>query len=95
MAGRIPVYDIQIAAYLELYSIPLTLAKEPDTGRVVFEASADDEVYRVLSLYEKDAAVPVKTYAGYLKNLRGRMLALRNGENGERRNGAHGRTVQS
>jgi len=86
MAGRIPVYDIQIAAFLELNSIELTLRKERDTGRVIFEAPADDEVYRVLSSYEKNAEVGVKTFAGFLKNLRGRMLAVRNGED-ERRNG--------
>jgi hypothetical protein len=89
MAGRIPVYDIQIAAFLELHSIHLTLTKETDTGRVIFEAPADDEVYKILSLYEKDADVGVKTFAGYLKNLRGRMLAVRNGES-ERRNGRNG-----
>jgi hypothetical protein len=91
MAGKIPVYDIQIAAFLELHSVQLSLAKDQDTGRVIFEAPASDEVYRILSLYENDTKVGVKTFAGYLKNLRGRMLAIRNGE-GERRNGGHNGT---
>jgi hypothetical protein len=94
MAGKIPVYDIQIAAFLELNSINLTLARDCDTGRVVFEAPADDEVYKILSLYEKNAEVGVKTFAGYLKNLRGRMLAIRNGE-GERRNGSNGTSTHT
>jgi hypothetical protein len=93
MAGRIPVYDIQIAAFLELNSVELTLRKEHDTGRVIFEAPADDEVYQILSLYENNADVGVKTFAGYLKNLRGRMLAVRNGE-GERRNGKNGKQIR-
>jgi hypothetical protein len=94
MAGRIPVYDIQIAAFLELNSIRLTLTKETDTGRVIFEAPADDEVYKILSLYEKNVEVGVKSFAGYLKNLRGRMLAIRDGE-GERRNGRNGTSMHT
>jgi hypothetical protein len=87
--GKIPVYDIQVAAFLELNSINLTLTKDHDSGRVIFEAPADEEVYKILSLYENNAEVGVKTFAGFLKNLRGRMLAVRNGES-ERRNGANG-----
>ena len=92
MVGKIPVYDIQIAAFLELHSVHLNLTKDQDTGRVIFEAPADDDVYQILSLYENNAEVGVKTFAGYLKNLRGRMLAVRNGES-ERRNGSNGKQV--
>ena len=90
MAARIPVYDIQIAAFLELNSIHLTLTKDHDSGRVIFEAPADDKVYQILSRYENNTAVGVKTFAGFLKNLRGRMLAVRNGENAERRPSSNG-----
>ncbi len=88
--GRIPVYDIQVAAFLELHSIHLELKKD-NGGRVIFEAPADDEVYQILSLYETNADVGVKVFSGFLKNLRGRMLAIRNGENGERRHGSNGK----
>lgn len=94
MAGKIPIYDIQVAAFLELHSVRLTLTKEHDTGRVVFAAPADDEVYKILSLYENNAEVGAKTFAGYLKNLRGRMLAVRNGER-ERRNESDGKAMHT
>jgi hypothetical protein len=82
----LPIYDINVGAYLELNGIPLKLEKEA-TGRVVFKVQADQRLFQLLKAFEENEPVGVKTFAGYLKNLRTRMLVLRDDGKEQRGNG--------
>ncbi len=77
--GTAPIMDIHTAAFLEMKGVPVTLTLQGT--RVIFEVPATTETFAIVAEFNHDASVPVATYARALRNLRGRMLARRDGEN--------------
>ena len=85
----LPLYDIYPAAFLEFHHIQLNLTKQGT--RVVFEAPATDETYRLLRQYQENEPIRLLDYVAVLRRLRARMLEARD-KNGRRgREMAHGR----
>jgi hypothetical protein len=89
MIQSIPLYDIHTAAWLQYKGISLELIKHG--GRVVFEAPATEETAELLHQYEENPSVPLLDYVSFLRRLRSRMAALRDG-NG-RRDRKYGRDI--
>jgi hypothetical protein len=85
--NKFPLTDVHQAAWLELHRIRVTLTRQ-DNGKVLFEALADAETFATLKAFEENTEVPVRTFTGYLKNLRHRMIEVRDGKTGDRRNGS-------
>ncbi len=73
--GKIPVFDIHTASYLELKNISPELTLQGT--RVVFEFDSSDEVYRLLRDYQCNPSTPILDYVNVLRRLRSRMLSLR------------------
>jgi hypothetical protein len=74
---RLPFYDIHQAAFLEYQGTELTLTKQG--SRVVFEAPANEETYRLLREYQDNNMIPLLDYVAVLRRLRARMLEARDG----------------
>jgi hypothetical protein len=72
---KIPVFDINTAAYLELRDTPPELTMQGT--RVVFEFEASETVYRLLREYQSNPSVPIIDYVNVLRRLRARMLSMR------------------
>jgi hypothetical protein len=77
----LPLYDIYPAAFLEYNHIELNLTKQGT--RVVFEAPATEETYKLLREYQDNNLIPLLDYVAVLRRLRARMLEARDG-NGRR-----------
>jgi hypothetical protein len=73
--SKIPIFDINTAAYLELSNIAPELTLQGT--RVVFEFPATDRVFKLLSEYQSNPSVPVLDYVNVLRRLRSRMLSMR------------------
>jgi len=89
----IDLLDINRAAYLEKNQIKAHLIKRAD-GRVVFRFPADEKVQRLLVEYETNPEIRLLDFVITLKRLRGRMLDIREGRNGNGGNG-YGRYNES
>ena len=76
----LPLFDIYPAAFLEYHAIQLNLTKQGT--RVVFEAPANEETYRLLREYQDNNMIPLLDYVAILRRLRARMLEARD-ENGK------------
>jgi hypothetical protein len=82
---KLPIWDINVAAYLKLHKISVDLHK---TGsRVVFEIPATDDTYRLMELYQENPPVNVLDFVSVLRELRGRMVALRDSKQDSRGQG--------
>jgi hypothetical protein len=73
--GKMPVFDIHTASYLELKNILAELTLQGT--RVVFEFPATEEVYTLLRQYQGNPSVPILDYVNVLRRLRSRMLSMR------------------
>jgi len=73
--GKIPVFDIHTASYLELKNISPQLTMQGT--RVVFEFDPTDEVYKLLREYQSNPSIPILDYVNVLRRLRARMLSMR------------------
>jgi len=72
---KLPIWDINVAAYLKLHKISVDLHK---TGsRVVFEIPATDDAYRLMELYQENPPVNVLDFVSVLRELRGQMMSQR------------------
>ena len=69
--------DIYLAGFLSLQKIAPTL--EVKNGRVVFTFEANDQLYRLMNLFNGNANVPVADYVTVIKTLRGKMLTVKEG----------------
>ena len=73
--GKIPVFDINVATFLELNNAPPELTMLG--SRVVFEFESSDAVYTLLRAYQSNPSVPILDYVNVLRRLRARMLSMR------------------
>ena len=73
--GKIPVFDIYCAAYLEFNNIPSELILQGT--RVIFEFPAKDRVYEMLREYQGNPSISLLDYINILRRLRSRMLSKR------------------
>ena len=72
--------DLQEAAYLKFRGIPINL--ELINSLVVFTAPLSDELYRLITAYNMDDAVPVMTYSAAIRALKAQMFALKEAHRG-------------
>ncbi len=72
--------DINEAAYLKFRGIPINL--QPVNNLIIFEAPPSDELYRLITAYNMDDAVPVLTYSAAIRALKAKMFALKGGTRG-------------
>lgn len=90
---NISITDITGAlSFLHLKGIEDITFKTLDNGRVIGEAPATPEVYKLLAEFQSNPEVPINEFLACQRRLRGQMLDLRdgNGRNGHRRNGNDG-----
>ncbi len=71
----LPIFDINLAAFLDLNDVSPTLTKEGT--RVVFEFPSSNRVHALLREYQSNPSVPVLDYANTLRRLRSMMLSMR------------------
>lgn len=71
----LPIFDINLAAFLKLNDIPPTLTLEGT--RVIFEFPSNNRVHTLLREYQNNPTVPVLDYANTLRRLRSMMLSMR------------------
>ncbi len=90
LSKRIPLYDIHQAAFLEFHDVQLNLTKHGT--RVVFEAPAIEETYRLLREYQENGPIPLLDFVSVLRRLRARMLEARDGNEKREREMAHGQS---
>lgn len=72
---KLPLYDINLTAFLKLHNVPIELRKV--ASRVVFEIPATDEAYRLMEAYQENPPVSVLDFVSVLRELRGRMVSHR------------------
>lgn len=72
---NLPIFDINLAAYLDLNNVSPILTKQGT--RVVFEFPANIRVHTLLREYQANPSVPVLDYANTLRRLRSMMLSMR------------------
>lgn len=86
--GTVDLQDIHKTAFLIMHHIQPELVKGSD-GRVVFRIVANSEVQALLMDYERNPEIRILDFVNVLKRLRGRMLDVRDSQNGygERANG--------
>lgn len=73
--GKIPVFDIHQASYLEHNGIYPELTLQGT--RVVFEFDPSEAVYKLLRDYQNNPSIPILDYVGVLRRLRSKMLSMR------------------
>lgn len=94
----IPITDITGAlSFLHLKGIEEITFKTLPNGRVIGEAPATSDVYRLLAEFQSNPIVPLNEFLSCQRRLRGQMLDLRggNGRNGYRRNGTNGTSTHT
>jgi len=79
--------DIYIASFLALHGIKPTL--EIRNGKIVFTFEATDKLYRIMNLYNSNENVPVADFVTTVKTLRGKMLTIKEGIEGNGKGSHH------
>jgi hypothetical protein len=79
---RISQLDIHQASFQAMYGNDPNL--ELQGGRVVFVFQADDDFYRLSSLYNDNSPVNVLDFVNALRKLRAKMLTLKDNGNGDK-----------
>ena len=74
---KLPLLDIYQAAYLKLHGFTPQLTL--DGGRVVFEFPATEEIYSHCKSFNGNSPVPVMDFVSSIRQLRSRMIALKEG----------------
>ncbi|HVN97150.1 MAG TPA: DUF5659 domain-containing protein [Syntrophorhabdaceae bacterium] len=77
---KINLLDIYLSSFLSLHGIEPAL--ELKSGKVVFTFEADDQVYRLMNLFNGNVDVPVADFVTTVKTLRGKMLSAKETRNG-------------
>ena len=79
----INLLDIYLSSFLALHGIEPKL--EARAGKVVFVFEAEDQVYKLMNLFNGNVDVPVADFVTAVKTLRGKMLTAKEGigENGK------------
>jgi hypothetical protein len=72
----IPIYDINLAAFLQYRGTPPQLRKEG--SRVTFFFPNDQKTCELMKSYNENLSVPVLDFVGHLRRLRSQMLSMRN-----------------
>jgi hypothetical protein len=73
--GKIPVFDIHTASFLELNNISPELTLQGT--RVVFNFEPSESLYRLLREYQNNPSIHILDYVNTLRRLRSRMLSMR------------------
>lgn len=82
---QIAILDLNTSAFLSMHGLEPTLSMQG--GRVVFNFQADEEFYRLSSLYNDNSQVGCLDFVQSIKKMRGKMLSMKETEgNGNRRN---------
>jgi len=71
----IPIFDINLSAYLELRGITPKLQNEGP--RVIFCFPNDSKTHQAMKSYNENPIVPVLDFVGHLRKLRAQMLNQR------------------
>lgn len=71
----IPLYDINLSAFLQYRGITPQLQKEG--SRVIFFFPSDKETYELMKVYNENPSVPILDFVGHLRRLRSQMLSMR------------------
>jgi hypothetical protein len=71
----INLLDIYVSSFLSLHGIEPKL--ETRNGKVVFTFEADDNIYRLMNLFNGNVDVPVADFVTTVKTLRGKMLTAK------------------
>lgn len=80
--------DIYLAGFLTLQGIPPKL--EIKNAKVVFTFEANDELYRLMNLFNGNTNVPVADFVTIVKTLRGKMLTAKEGIDGNGKGARNG-----
>jgi hypothetical protein len=73
--GKIPVFDIHQASFLEVNGISPQLSMQGT--RVIFEFEPSEALYKLLREYQGNPSIPILDYVSVLRRLRSRMLSMR------------------
>lgn len=71
----IPIFDINLSAFLQLQGIIPQLQKEG--SRVIFFFPSDKKTYELMKSYNENPSIPVLDFVRHLRQLRSQMLSLR------------------
>ena len=84
----INLLDIYVSSFLSLHGVEPKL--ETKNGKVVFVFEADDQVYKLMNLFNGNVDVPVADFVTTVKTLRGKMLTAKEGIKGDGKGERHG-----
>lgn len=73
--GKIPVFDIHQASFLEHNGINPELTLQGT--RVIFEFDPSETVCKLLRDYQNNPSIPILDYVNVLRRLRSRMLSMK------------------
>jgi len=79
--------DIYIASFLNLNGLEPSL--ETRNGKVIFTFEVTDKLYRLMNLYNSNENVPVADFVTTVKTLRGKMLTIKEGIEGNGKGSHH------
>lgn len=71
----IPIFDINLSAFLQYQGITPQLQKEG--SRVIFCFPNDNRTQQAMKKYNENPIVPVLDFVGHLRKLRAQMLSQR------------------
>ncbi len=74
-SSTIPIYDINLSAYLSFKGIKPELRSEG--GRIVFLFPNDEATFQLMQQYNGNQLVPVLDFVAKLRRLRAQMLSMR------------------
>ena len=80
--------DIYLSGFLTLHGISPTL--EVKNGRVIFTFPAGDQLYRLMDLYNSNTKVAIADFVTTVKTLRGKMLTVKEGIEGNGKGARNG-----
>ena len=72
--------DLYLSSFLSLNGLSPRL--EVRNARVVFTFATNDQLYRLMSLFNDNVDVPVADFVTTIKTLRGKMLSVKEGIGG-------------
>ncbi len=82
---KISILDLNTAAFLSLHGLEPELTLQG--GRVVFNFPANNEFYRLSSLYNDNSEIPCLDFVQAIKKLRGKMLSKKEAPHGNGKRG--------
>jgi hypothetical protein len=73
--SMIPIYDINLSAFLQYEGVTPHLQKEG--SRVIFFFPNNTKTYALMKVYNENPTIPILDFIGHLRRLRSQMLAMR------------------